>query len=104
MGPILTNRSAMLQIEKTMQYKAVAPHSAFCNGQKLDIEGISVVSIADNLVDTVSFKYTLVDRNGSFAGDGVCSLGPDTYTLWDASAAGAYRLVCETIGLELLDA
>lgn len=74
---------------------------AFCNGQKLDIEGISVVSIADNLIDTVTFKYTLATKEGVFAGDGVCTLGPDSYNLWDASAKGAYSLVCKTIGLEL---
>jgi hypothetical protein len=94
---------ASIQLEKKMVFKQVKPHAAFCNGKKVDITQINVVSVADNLVDAVTFRYTLNDEQGVFAGDGTFSLDETNYTEWDASAAGAYRLVCAGIGLELVE-
>lgn len=84
-----------------MFYKEVEPATAFCNGKRVTVQKINVQSIYDNLVDEVKFKYTLADINNGFAGEGVYELGPDKYKEWDATAAGAYTLVANAIGLEL---
>ena len=85
-----------------MLFKQVKPANAFCNGKNIMIEKLNVQSIADNLVDEVTFKYTLADIDGAFAGEGVYTLKPDNYKTWDASANGAYVIVAKAIGLELI--
>jgi hypothetical protein len=62
----------------------------------------NVVSISDNLFDSVTSKYTLFDENMVWAGESTFSLeGRETYLTWDASPEGAYTLVAAGIGLEL---
>lgn len=85
----------------TMFYKDVEPATAFCNGKRVTVEKINVQSIRDNLFDEVTFKYTLADKDNGFAGEGTFTLWPDRYKQWDASAAGAYQLVCDDLGLKL---
>lgn len=96
------SRSAVMQIEASMQFKKVKPFAAFCNGQSLIVEQVNIISIADNLENAVTFKYTLADKNAVFAGDGVYSLDESNYSTWDASKDGAYSIVCQAIGLELV--
>jgi hypothetical protein len=84
-----------------MFFKDVEPVNAFCNGKQVTVEKVNVQSIYDNLFDEVKFKYTLADKDGVYAGEGAFILTPDRYKQWDASAEGAYQLVCAGIGLEL---
>jgi hypothetical protein len=87
---------------QTMQMRQVKPYPAFVNGSKITVENINVQSIFDDLESNVTFKYTLFDLGGQWAGEGVHSLGPDTYNDWDASVFGAYEIVAKGIGLTLL--
>lgn len=85
-----------------MIFKQVKPFPAFAYGKRMNVENINVQSVADNLVDEVTFKYTLADIDGATNGDGVMTLGPDKYATWDATDRGAYEIVCDHLGLELL--
>ena len=85
-----------------MLFKQVKPANAFCNGKRVVVENLNVQSISDNLVDEVTFKYTLADSNQAYAGEGTFTLKPDSYKTWDASADGAYIIVAKAIGLELI--
>ncbi len=87
-----------------MQFKQVKPSSAFTSAGKVTVENINLQSVLDNLVDNVTFKYTLADKDCAIACDGVVVLGPDTYSTWDATDRGAYEIVCKKLGLELLPA
>lgn len=81
---------------------AVKKFPAFANGKRLDVEAFSVVSVSDNLFDHVVFKYTLLTASGEWAGEASFALkGREIYQTWDASAAGAYRIVAKAIGLEI---
>ena len=85
---------------KTVQIK---PATAFANGKRMDATQFNVVSIQDNLFDHVIFKYTLFDENLVWAGESTYELnGLESYTTWDATPAGAYSLVAEGIGLEII--
>lgn len=86
-----------------MNFKQVKPYPCFVNGAPAVIENINLTSIEDNLENYVKFKYTLTTSDGAACGAGIYELDAETYPLWDASANGAYRLVCEGIGLELVD-
>jgi hypothetical protein len=80
----------------------IKPQLAFANGKKMQATQFNVVSISDNLFDSVTFKYTLFDENMVWAGESVFSLeGRETYLTWDASPEGAYTLVAAGIGLEI---
>jgi len=83
--------------------KRVTPYTAFCNGKKMTVEQINITSIFDNLVDHVKFRCTLYDKNSVFAGEGVFELkGSKDYDEWDATVDNAYEIVCNGIGLTLL--
>lgn len=85
-----------------MFFRPVQPYPAFVNGHKVTVENLNVTSIYDDLVANVTFKYTLADANQQWAGEGVFSLGPDTYNEWDSSDFHAYEIVAKGIGLNLL--
>lgn len=85
-----------------MIFKQVKPFPAFCNGTNLVVEQVNVQSVKDNLVDEVTFKYTLATAEGAWAGEGAYTLGADRYKEWDATDRGAYEIVCAGIKLELL--
>ena len=85
-----------------MQFKTIKPSSAFTSAGRVTVEKINLVSVSDNLVDKVTFKFTLADKDGAIACDGVFTLEGDDYGTWDASDRGAYEIVCKALGLELL--
>ena len=85
-----------------MLFRTVTPYSAFVNGCKVTVENLNVTSIYDDLVENVTFRYTLADANKQWAGEGIFKLGPDTYGDWDASDVNAYEIVAKGIGLTLL--
>lgn len=83
----------------------IKPQIVFANGKRMQATQFNVVSISDNLYDNCTFKYTLFDENLVWSGESVCSLeGRDNYLTWDATATGAYKIVADAIGLEIVDA
>lgn len=81
----------------------IKPQLAFANGKKMQATQFNVVSISDNLYDSVCFKYTLYDANMVWSGESTCSLeGREAYTTWDATATGAHKIVADAIGLEIV--
>jgi len=84
-----------------MQFKTIKPSSAFTSSGRVTVEKINLLSVSDNLVDKVTFKFTLADKEGAIACDGIFTLEGDKYGTWDASDRGAYTIVCEALGLEL---
>jgi hypothetical protein len=82
----------------------IKPQAAFANGKRMVAEAINVVSISDNLFDHVVFRYTLFDKDGVWAGESTHELkGLEEYQTWDASAKGAYTIVIEALGLEVVN-
>lgn len=80
----------------------IKPQIAFANGKRMEATQFNVVSISDNLFDSVTFKYTLYDENMVWSGESTYSLeGRENYLTWDASPEGAYSLVAQGIGLQL---
>jgi hypothetical protein len=81
----------------------IKPQIAFANGNRVTATQLSVVSINDNLFDHVKFKYTLLEESGNFAGESTYELRGDDYTKWDNSPEGAYIIVAEGIGVEIVN-
>jgi hypothetical protein len=76
---------------------------AYANGKRMVATQLNVVSVADDLFSKVIFKYTLLDANGVWAGDSTYELnGIDAYNTWDFSAEGAFKIVANGIGLEIV--
>lgn len=86
-----------------MQFKTIKPSSAFTSSGRVTVEKINLLSVSDNLVDKVTFKFTLADKEGAIACDGIFTLEGDKYGTWDASDRGAYMIVCDALGLELAE-
>lgn len=87
-----------------MKTVEIAPVRAFANGNKVEATKLNVVSISDNLFDNVTFRYTLYDANNSWAGESTFSLnGIDEYSEWDTSPEGAYAIVANGIGVEIIE-
>jgi citrate lyase synthetase len=82
--------------------KATKPLAVFNNGGLTRITKISLRSVSDNLVDSVTFKYVLFTDADETVGEGEVSLDASNYSTWDASARGAYQIVCGRLGLELV--
>lgn len=81
----------------------IKPAKAYVNGKQMIATQFNVKSLNDNLYDEVTFLYTLLDENGVWAGEATYSLtGRENYTKWDASASGAYQIVADGIGLEIV--
>jgi citrate lyase synthetase len=84
-----------------MDIKAVKPLAVFHNGGLGKITKISLRSVSDNLIDAVTFKYVVFTEADETVGEGEVSLDASNYTTWDASATGAYKIVCNAVGLEI---
>jgi hypothetical protein len=80
---------------------AIKPQAAFANGKRMTATQFNVVSISDNLFDHAIFKYTLLDANGTWAGESTFELTTENYGTWDTTAEGAYKIVADGIGVEL---
>lgn len=81
----------------------IKPVIVFANGKQATATQYNVVSIQDNLFDNVIFKYTLFDTNGVWAGESTFELNGETaYGAWDTTPTGAYEIIAEAIGLEII--
>lgn len=85
-----------------MDIKAVEPLAVFHNGGLGELSKISLRSVSDNLVNAVTFKYVLFTEADETVGEGEVSLDASNYATWDASALGAYKIVCAALGLKLV--
>ena len=82
----------------------IKPAKAYVNGKQMIATQFNVKSLNDNLHDEVTFLYTLLDANGSWCGEATTALiGRDSYLTWDATATGAYKIVADAIGLEIVE-
>ena len=86
-----------------MKLVQIKPVTAFANGTRVEAVSFSVVSISDNLFDAVIFKYTLFDINGVWAGESTFELGGEKYADWDTTPEGAYQIVADAIGIEIVE-
>jgi hypothetical protein len=85
---------------RTVQTK---PEKCYVNGKQAIATRFNVVSISDDLFSEAQFKYTLLDDNNNWCGEAVYKLsGLEMYQTWDATAEGAYRIVAEGVGLEIV--
>jgi len=85
---------------RTVQIK---PEKCYVNGKQAIATRFNVVSIADDLFSEAQFKYTLLDENNQWCGEAVYKLsGLELYQTWDATAEGAYRIVAEGVGFEIV--
>jgi hypothetical protein len=86
-----------------MKTTVIKPITAYANGKRMTATQFTVISIQDNLFDHVTFKYTLLDENGVFAGESTFSLeGLEQYKKWDTTPEGAFQIVANGIGLEIV--
>lgn len=81
----------------------IKPQAAFANGKRMLATQFNVVSVEDNLFDHVIFKYTLLDSNNEWAGESTYELDASNYSTWDATPAGAYKIVADGIGVEIVE-
>ena len=82
----------------------IKPAVAYANGKRAIAQQFSVKSLNDDLHSNVTFLYTLLDEHGVWCGESTTSLeGRENYTKWDATASGAYKIVADAIGLEIVD-
>lgn len=81
----------------------IRPQASFANGKRVTATQFTVVSISDNLFDHVVFKYTLFDENMSYAGESTFELDASNYSTWDTTPAGAYQIVADGIGVEIVE-
>jgi hypothetical protein len=72
--------------------KAINPVSIWTNGKSEDANVFSLVSISDNLLDTATFYYQLIDNDSTEEpptqmqlAQGNLTLGPTEYPQWDGS-------------------
>jgi hypothetical protein len=87
-----------------MRKASIQPQPAFANGLRVLATQLAVVSVADNLFDRVTFKYTLYDANDEFAGESTFTLdGIEEYATWDNSPEDAYKIVAAGIDVTLID-
>jgi hypothetical protein len=86
-----------------MKSVQIKPQAAFANGKRMVATQFNVVSIGDNLFDHVTFKYTLLDASGAWAGESTYELDASNYSTWDATPAGAYKIVAAGIGVEIVE-
>lgn len=101
MGYTNMPQSTIVTNYATMIFKKIAPYPAFFGGKKLAVSQISVSSIYDNLVNSVTFKYTLLTEGGVYAGEGTHTLNGENYAQWDGSHEGACCIVSNAIGVEI---
>lgn len=88
-----------------MKKVSIAPVTAYVNGRQMKATHFNVVSVSDNLFDKCVFKYTLFNEHGEWAGEAAYELsGVEQYSQWDASPDGAYKIVADGVGLEILNA
>ena len=105
-----------------MTTKQIQPVIAYANGKRMTAEQVNVVSVSDNLFDTVILKHTLYNALGAWAGEAcnefqyeVCEAGLSEYIeseisvsggihlcKWDASPEGAYKIVAQALGFEFV--
>ena len=84
--------------------KPINPIKVVFKGGLADLKSLKVTSVFDNLTDYVCFEWSVYVTDTESAGGGRVELkGLEEYTKWDASAAGAYKIVADTVGLELID-
>ena len=81
----------------------IKPAVAFANGKRMIATYFNVKSLNDDLHSNVTFLYTLLDENGVWCGESTYVVeGRDNYLTWDATASGAYQIVADAIGLEII--
>lgn len=81
----------------------IKPVKSYVNGKQMVATQFNVVSHKDNLFDNVTFLYTLLDKDGNWAGEATFELvGREQYKTWDASPEGAYHIVAKGIELEII--
>lgn len=84
---------------------SIKPAKAYVNGKQMIATKFNVKSLNDNFYDCVTFHYTLLDENGVWAGEATHEVKTrEDYIKWDFSATGAYKIVADAIGLEIVDA
>lgn len=99
---MLTTQEFRINKALFKQFEDITPIKCFCNGMPHIASKITIESVKDNLLDYVLFKYTLLNADDVFAGDGHFELSGADYPLWDSSADGAYAIVCTALGIELI--
>ena len=92
----------ILQTTTPLHAKSITAFPCFSNGLKLEATKISVESVRDNLYDHAIFRYTLLTEDEQPAGESTVAITGEYYSAWDASADGAYQIVCDYIGIELI--
>ena len=81
----------------------IKPYPAFANGKPHVATQLTVKSLNDNFFDTVTFQYTLLDAAGAWAGEATHEVtSREEYIKWDFSATGAFKIVADALGLELV--
>jgi hypothetical protein len=82
----------------------IKPEKHFANAKKVMTTQFNVKSLNDNLYDEVTFLYTLLDESGNWLGEATTTLsGRENYLQWDATATGAYKIVADAVGFEIVD-
>jgi hypothetical protein len=90
--------------DEKMLFKQVTPFPCFTSKGPNTVEGVNVFTVEDNWRDHMKLRYTLADANGNFCGDGLITFDGSKYPTDVADDTTIYTLVCQAIGLELVNA
>jgi hypothetical protein len=82
--------------------KKIQPIHTLVNNQLTQLTNISLVSVMDNLSDSVTFEFTLSDNANLITQVGRYAVTAPNYQLWDSTSDGAYVLVTKGLGLTLV--
>jgi hypothetical protein len=87
--------------------KQIQPFQHLFASKFVTVTGLTITSQYDNLIDSVTFNWSVSTADGVVVGGGVTKLGADdpegtSYTLWDGTEQGAYNIVCNRVGFVLV--
>ena len=66
--------------------KQIAPLTLWVNGQQQTATLFNLIIINDNLLNSATFYYQLLDADASKLADGNLTIGEPDYDVWGASA------------------
>lgn len=85
--------------------KQIQPFSLWVNGQQVTATLFSLIIINDNLFNSATFYWQLLDADASKLADGNLTMGEPDYDVWGASAdinLAAYEWAASKLNITLV--
>jgi hypothetical protein len=85
--------------------KQIQPFSLWVNGQQVTATLFNLIIINDNLINSATFYWQLLDADASKLADGNLTMGEPDYDVWGASAdinLAAYQWAASKLNIILV--